>query len=351
MGGTVRLAEARLRYGGDSRLHTASSGPIEALHELYLIVERDGEIACNGAVRVNIAYLNGVPEAAAVEDASASVAAIDWSADFSALLSIWAPQRETPSPRPAILWIARSTTASPGRRGQPLSVWLGAARRAAVITNQTLFWSDAETMLRRARDYVARGFRSLKLRCAVATFADDLERLRALRDEFGGAIEIAIDVNGRWSADEAAANARELEWAELAYIEEPVPPGDWAGLKRLSQRTAIPIMLDESLSNLAAVEMAARLKPARAAHLKLVKMGGIAPALAAAALLRDAGMDIMVGQMNEGGLATAAAAHCAIAANAMRAELYGADGIFTTPPRACVTRRAAWFSPARPGSA
>ena len=41
----------------------------------------------------------------------------------------------------------------------------------------------------------------------------------------------------------------------------------------------------------------------------------------------------MIGQMNEGAAATAAAYHCTIATNPAHAELYGADGLIDDPVR------------------
>ena len=67
------------------------------------------------------------------------------------------------------------------------------------------------------------------------------------------------------------------------------------------------------------------------AHLKLIKTGGITPALDAVRRLEAAGVPYMIGQMNEGGLATAAAAHLALASSPVAAELYGADGLIDDP--------------------
>ena len=66
-------------------------------------------------------------------------------------------------------------------------------------------------------------------------------------------------------------------------------------------------------------------------HLKLVKMGGCTDLMAAAALLHEHGIKFMIGQMNEGGAATAAAVHCVMAARPHFAELYGADGLIDDP--------------------
>lgn len=328
---TVRLAEARLHYGAGLTVHTAASGPVDALREIYLIVEQDGALTANAAVRVNISYLNGIPEEAAVADISAAVAAMDWSAEFAAVLV------QLPALAGTRLAVSRDLIdcalhdGLARRAGQPLAAWLGGPIASKLATNQTLFWSDRKTILERAGRYVDRGFRSLKLRCGLAPFSEDLDRLSALREAFGADIALSLDVNGRWTEDAAVANFRALETLGLEYVEEPLARHDWAGLKRLSAGTAIPIMLDESISSRAEVEKLARSKAAQGAHLKLVKLGGIAPVLSAAAMLRDAGIEIMIGQMNEGGLATAAAAHCALAAEANRAELYGADGLLDDP--------------------
>ena len=67
-------------------------------------------------------------------------------------------------------------------------------------------------------------------------------------------------------------------------------------------------------------------------------IGGIDPLLGAARRLRAANIPVMVGQMNEGGGATAAAVHCAMALEPKYCELYGADGIIEDPVRGVTYR-------------
>lgn len=55
----ARLYEVHLHYGGGLTLHTASSGAVGDLHELVLVLD-DGDTQGLGAVRINIAYLNGL---------------------------------------------------------------------------------------------------------------------------------------------------------------------------------------------------------------------------------------------------------------------------------------------------
>jgi L-Ala-D/L-Glu epimerase len=90
-------------------------------------------------------------------------------------------------------------------------------------------------------------------------------------------------------------------------------------------------MLDESVASADDVARICRFGGKVFAHLKLVKLGGIAPTIAAARDLAAAGVPFMIGQMNEGGAATAAALHVASATSPAFAELYGADGLIDDP--------------------
>ena len=327
----VGLMEAWLHYREGIRLQTALSGPIDALHEIYLIIDQDGQTVATGAVRINIAYLTGLPEARVVEQTKEAIRRIDWRADPADLL------RRLPTllgDLPGVVRALLDCTLhdAVGRRaGVPLAEQLGGVFADKLSTNQALFWGDQSELEWQAQDCVARGFTSLKLRFGVGSFERDCARLAWLRDTFGAAVELAVDVNGSWSEEEARVNLRTLESFGIIYVEQPIPPGDWSAIARLSQTTDIPIMLDESLQSLTEIETLARSRAARAAHLKIVKLGGIRPLLRAARLLSDAGIVLMIGQMNEGALATAAAMHCAMVVRPRYAELYGADGLIDDP--------------------
>ena len=198
-------------------------------------------------------------------------------------------------------------------------------------TNQTLFWSSYEDFLAQAQAYVDRGFRDLKVRVAAADFAEDLRRIAMLRTRFGTQIKIAADANGRWSATEALEKLDALAVYDLAYVEQPVPPGDWGAVDCLAARSPLPVMLDEGVATLDDIARICSYGGRILAHLKLVKLGGIAPTVAAARLLSGAGIPFMIGQMNEGAAATAAALNVACATSPAFAELYGADGLIDDP--------------------
>ena len=82
----------------------------------------------------------------------------------------------------------------------------------------------------------------------VAVFADALERsvLEQLLQRLPAAAQLRLDANGGWDRATAAAWAERLVGEpRLQWLEQPLDPGDQAGLASLAER--IPVALDESL--------------------------------------------------------------------------------------------------------
>jgi L-alanine-DL-glutamate epimerase-like enolase superfamily enzyme len=330
----VSLHVAKLHYGGGLILHTASSGRISHLSELYIYL-RDGERFGIGEVRTNIGYLNGLTSKAVISAAITAAGAVEWSRDPNELLRSMAGwSRSWITPVRMLIDGALHDLAARDA-GVPLLAWIGGepVERARSKTNQTLFWSSHESFLTQADAYVQRGFRDLKVRVGVTDISEDLRRIAALRERFGMTVNIAADANGQWTEEAALANLRELARFDLAYIEQPVAAGDWELIARIAAASQVPIMLDESIVSMGDVERICGFGGRILAHLKLVKFGGIAPVMEAARKLAAAGVPFMIGQMNEGAAATAVALHCVCAARPVFAELYGADGLADDPVR------------------
>ena len=53
------------------------------------------------------------------------------------------------------------------------------------------------------------------------TLADDVARVRAVRDRLGPAGRIRVDANGGWNVDEAEHAAHALAPFDLEYLEQP----------------------------------------------------------------------------------------------------------------------------------
>jgi L-alanine-DL-glutamate epimerase-like enolase superfamily enzyme len=364
------LLRADLHYGGDLVLHTASSGSIDRLEALYLLLrDAEGHVGI-GETRLNIRYLNGLDAEDVLADAQRvlreNTGLADGAQSAATLLQTmptWASSYKAPvrmlldialhdlHAKQRGLSVAGLLMAPSGAGGIATDTTVGAAVKTAAAprfrSNQTLFWSDDAAMLARAETYVARGYLDLKLRIGIGSIDDDLRRLDVLRTRFGETISLSADVNGQWTEAECATRLPALAARGLRYIEQPIAPGDWDALARVADASPITVMLDESLQSpadlqrlcdlsrtLGPAETAARKTHAKlAAHVKLVKLGGIAPTIAAARQLQAAGVPLMVGQMNEGAVSTAAALHVCVALSPEWAELYGADGLIDDPAR------------------
>lgn len=213
------------------------------------------------------------------------------------------------------------------RDGVPVARFLGGDWQAAVETNQCLFWSPDETFDRLTDRFLGEGFRQIKVRIAVGGFEQDLARLRRLRERAGPSVSIAVDANGAWDADEAIEKLRELEPIGLSYVEQPTTAGDWGAFRKALASTSIPLMVDEGLATDADVDELCSIGERALTHLKIVKLGGPTQVVSAMQRFRDAGVGVMIGQMNEGALATAITAHCVMALQPRYAELYGCYGL------------------------
>lgn len=321
----VALHRLGLTYADGMVMHTALSGPVPSLDELRLVVTLNGELAALGSTRVNIAYLTGIDPEHVIAECRAMAASLDWSGYAAGLAAACHAPLSTPA---RMLFEMAFMDASARVAGQPLSVYLGGPVTASLASNQSLFHAPDDVVVSRTKRYIARGFRDLKLRVGFRDFADDLALLRRLR-LLDPDLLLSADANGAWNEEAAADRLQELAPLGLRYVEQPV--SDWDSAARLASASVVPIMLDESLCDMAAVKRLARTRAAPLAHLKLAKLGGIDRLMQAGKLLRDAGIGVMVGQMNEGVVSTLAAAHAAAALGAPLCELYGADGIEGDP--------------------
>ena len=95
---------------------------------------------------------------------------------------------------------------------------------------------DPERARRRAKELVAAGFTTIKVKVGVVP-VEDVERVRIVRETIGPDIALTIDANGGWDIDTAIRCIRELEPCHLDLVEQPIPAGDYTGLARVRKET------------------------------------------------------------------------------------------------------------------
>ncbi|MDR3472124.1 MAG: galactonate dehydratase [Devosia sp.] len=115
---------------------------------------------------------------------------------------------------------------------------------------------EVTPLVERAREVVELGYRAFKAVFIPYTHfhaplpeVDKVERLMvALREAVGDEVEIMVDFHGRpASAGAALSYIKAIAGARPMFIEEPIPPGDIAGLVALAQHVDVPLATGERL--------------------------------------------------------------------------------------------------------
>lgn len=201
--------------------------------------------------------------------------------------------------------------------GQPLAETLG-IEHAALPTSVTIGIMGVEETLEAAREYLALGFRALKVKVG-RDLEEDLERLCRLREVFGAAVTLRADANQGYDLGTLESFLAGTEGLDLELVEQPVDPESFGELARLPERQRHLIAADESLMG---PEDCARLvAPTHLCgvfNIKLMKCGGISSALDIAHVAHVQHLALMWGCMDESVISIAAALHAAFACSATR---------------------------------
>jgi L-Ala-D/L-Glu epimerase len=132
---------------------------------------------------------------------------------------------------------------------------------------------------------------------------NDFDFLKEFRQRSN--IPFCADANQAWKTKkEALNNIQQLYELGCIFIEQPLPVGH-PDLKALHENCPLPIYLDESLQSIADIHTNAN--ACNGINIKLVKTGGIRPALQWIAAAKQHGLKILMGCMSESTCGAAAA--------------------------------------------
>jgi len=218
--------------------------------------------------------------------------------------------RATPAARAAVDMALHDLAAR--SEGVPLVDLLGRCHEA-LPTSVTIGISSVEETLAEAEDYLGGGFRCLKVKTGRA-FDEDVERLTRLRESVGAEVLIRIDANQGYTVEEARRLGDLAGDLDLELIEQPLPATSDSELRTLPPSARWIIAADESLhSEENARDLAEEPLACGIFNIKLMKCGGIGPALAIAEVANSANIDLMWGCNDESVVSIAAALHAAYA--------------------------------------
>jgi len=222
---------------------------------------------------------------------------------------------DTPAARAAVDMALHDLLAR--KLGVPLVDLLGRCHDE-LETSITIGIKPLDETLADAGEYLGRGFRCLKTKIGLDR-EQDLERLTRLRETVGPDVRIRVDANQGY--DETGSRGL-LDWVErldLELVEQPVAASAVDVLRRLPEALRRVVAADESLHGPTdAMALAAAPAACGIFNIKLMKCGGIAPALAIATIARASGISLMWGCNDESAISIAAALHAAYASPATR---------------------------------
>ena len=154
------------------------------------------------------------------------------------------------------------------------------------------------------------GFHSYKVKLAMEPVELSIQKLQLIDQLTGNPSGIRIDPNQAWTVAHALDFLERVESLGLTieYLEQPTPAQDKAALAQIRRNTDIRIMADESCFTMQDLHELIELEAVDLVNLKLLKSGGITPALEMAKVAKSAGVKALVGSMMEGDRGVYAAA-------------------------------------------
>jgi L-alanine-DL-glutamate epimerase-like enolase superfamily enzyme len=172
------------------------------------------------------------------------------------------------------------------RAGEPLWRLAGGYRSRVPVYDTEAGWlhHSIDELVEGALSAQKAGWRGVKLKVGKPRLHEDVERLQAVRDAVGPALDIMVDANQSMTSAEAIRRAAAFEPLSLTWLEEPLPADDVAGHRRLAAATSIPVAVGESLYSVGQFCEYLASGAASIVQVDAARIGGITPWLKVAHL-------------------------------------------------------------------
>lgn len=187
------------------------------------------------------------------------------------------------------------------KKGKKLYEYLGLDHKDIPLTNFTIGIDTIDKMVAKMKEV---DWPIYKIKLGTE---DDLAIIRALRKHTDSVFR--IDANCAWTAQQAIDYSAELARLNVEFMEQPLGKDDLEGMKDVFKYAKLPVIADESCIVESDVKKCHGLF--HGINIKLVKAGGITPALRMIQEAKSLGMKTMVGCMTESSVGITAIAHIA----------------------------------------
>jgi L-alanine-DL-glutamate epimerase-like enolase superfamily enzyme len=145
-------------------------------------------------------------------------------------------------------------------------------------------------LLKQTEGFLARGLPGVKVKIGRRDAREDESRVAAVRKLIGDGVDLMVDANMAWTAEEALQRGKRLEPFGLYWYEEPTIPEDVPGHAALAQALDVPIAVGESLHSVHEFRRYVAEHAVDVVQIDPVTNGGISASLRALELANGAGL-------------------------------------------------------------
>ncbi len=195
--------------------------------------------------------------------------------------------------------------------GIPLQSWLGAKGRDRIELSYLVSDPTVEGTQAQVKTGLELGYRAFKVKVGHEPKLD-IERVRGVLAVTKGCAQacvVWVDANQGYTLDEALRAARGFEALGIELFEQPIPMGEFYGMKKLLSGTSMTIALDEAAIGLPVVIEMIRREAVEALVIKVNKVGGLHYARQLCDLARSAGLGLIGSGLMDAPIGFAASVH------------------------------------------
>jgi L-alanine-DL-glutamate epimerase-like enolase superfamily enzyme len=197
--------------------------------------------------------------------------------------------------------------------GLSVSTLLGGQRQKSYPLYIAVPLGPADEMAGYVRARRAEGIHRFQLKVGGDPYADR-DRVKQVLNVTGDEDIVIVDANGGWSLQDAMIVARLIDSFPRVYLEQPCVTLEECAYVR--QHTALPMILDEIITDPNSLLRAFHARAMEAINLKISKVGGLTRAKLMRDLSEDLGLRVTIEDTWGGDLATAAISHLAASTRA-----------------------------------
>jgi L-alanine-DL-glutamate epimerase-like enolase superfamily enzyme len=192
----------------------------------------------------------------------------------------------------------------------PLYKFLGGYRKN-ISTSITIGILNLRETIFNCREYQKQGFNIFKIKGGL-NLDEDIERLVQARRMLGNNAILRFDANQGYSYEECLDFVDKTKEVGIEIFEQPTKMENEVLLAKVTNNVPIPVMADESIKNLSDAFRLTQSNSIDMINIKLQKVGGIHEANHINSVARSAGVECMVGCLDESALSISAGLHFAL---------------------------------------